>query len=445
MCFLIKFNKASLSCLILILLILFLASSFTPQFVFAQNNPFQAPNLTSNLPTGLTLFECYQLALKQSEKIAIQGQVIREAEGRFLQSISGILPKVNFQYSNRRQDGSGQSNFTLSEVPEAKFVFSQPLFSGFKEFAAMKGSKFEKEQRHQEKIRAEELLFTDVSDAFYFVLSYQDDIEALTRIQQALKERLDDLQKRESLGRSRTSEVASAEARLSRIEADLEFVRSEEEVARQLLEFLTGQPIAGLDDTQTDMVVTNQEDFEERIVQRADVLAAKNAWEVAKKQIAVAKADFWPTATLDGNYYTKRIGNSSGVDWDVTLNVDIPIFEGSETFGRVKETRAQSEQARLLFEETKRTANLEIQNAFTRLERSQRRLIALEKALSAAKKNYDLQRQDFQNNLVNNLDVLQSLEDLESAERDFVAVKNQTKQYYWNYKVALGETIHDTR
>jgi len=42
--------------------------------------------------------------------------------------------------------GSDNSNFTLRERPEAKFTLRQPLFSGFKEFAAMAGSKAEREK-----------------------------------------------------------------------------------------------------------------------------------------------------------------------------------------------------------------------------------------------------------------------------------------------------------
>ena len=82
-------------------------------------------------PSALTLKDCYDLALKRSETIAIQKEKIAEAEGRFQQSFSTILPRVSYSASNKWQDGTGTSSFTLREVPETKFVFSQPLFSGF--------------------------------------------------------------------------------------------------------------------------------------------------------------------------------------------------------------------------------------------------------------------------------------------------------------------------
>ena len=95
--------------------------------------------------------------------------MIKEAEGRFQQSLGGILPHATFESSNKRQNGSNGSAFTLTEIPEQKFIFSQPLFSGFKDFAGMGASRAELRQKTQETLRARQLLFTDVSDAFYLL------------------------------------------------------------------------------------------------------------------------------------------------------------------------------------------------------------------------------------------------------------------------------------
>jgi outer membrane protein TolC len=128
--------------------------------------PLLAHAQSTEAQQELSLFDCYQLALKQSERVAIQQQLIKEAEAHFQQSFSGILPKVSYEYSETRQNGSGNTNFTLRQIPEGRFIFSQPLFSGFKEFAGMAASRAERRQREQETLRAKQLLFTDVSDAF---------------------------------------------------------------------------------------------------------------------------------------------------------------------------------------------------------------------------------------------------------------------------------------
>lgn len=389
---------------------------------------------------ALTLSDCYKLALKQSESVAIHGEMMKEAEGRFLQSLSAALPKISFVASEKRQDGSDSGSFTLKEVPEYKFTFSQPLFSGFKEFAAIAGSRAEKRQRLNEEARAKQLLFTDVSDAFYLLLGYQEDLASLQGIHAALVERVDELKKREVIGRSRPSEIASAEARLSRLEADIELVRSQEEVARELLNFLTGKKITNIvDEPLPAPRPASPDQYTPKAQNRPDVLAAKEARQAALKEVTAAQSGLWPKASLDGNYYTKRVGASQDVDWDFTFRVDVPLFEGFNTFGQTKEARAKEKQAQLQWNQTLRNASLEIQNTYTRLQAAYRRYEALEKALRAAEKNYQLQKQDYQFNLVNNLEVLQSLEDLQNAQRDFIAVKNETKRSYWNFWVAAGD------
>lgn len=384
---------------------------------------------------GLTLKDCYQLALKRSEQLAIHQQQIKEAEGRFLQSLSGVLPKASFNYSNKYIDGD--------QVPEAKFTFSQPLFSGFKEFAAMAGSKAEERQRRQEDLRARQLLFTDVADAFYYYDLYQEQLRSTQSIVQALSDRMAELQKRVDLGRSRTSELASAESRLRKAEADVEQTKSDMTVARELLEFLTGTALEAIQDEASPVfAVKTEQELAGYAGQRPDVIAAREAVAVADRKVAVARAGFWPTVGLDGNYYTKKIIASSS-DWDVTLKVAVPLFQGGDNVGKLNEASALAEEAKLTLSETQRKALLDVRQAYSRREASVRRDEALKKALDAAHRNYQLQADDYRNNLVNNLDVLQALADLEDVRRSAISAATDVQRFYWQFKVKTGDISHD--
>ncbi len=394
-------------------------------------------------PSALTLRDCYDLALKRSETIAIQKEKIAEAEGRFTQSFSTILPRVSYSASDKWQDGTGGSSFTLREVPETKFVFSQPLFSGFKEFAAMAASRAEQRQRKDEKSHAEQLLFLDVADAFYLLLQQQKDLEELTAIQTILTERIEELKKRESLGRSRLSEVVSAEAQLNRIEAEREDARSQEAIARQLLEFLTGlEPIPALTDAEaTEPISPSLDDYLSKVDRRPNLQAAQEASLVAQKEVAIAKSGFWPDVDVEGNSYTKRRGAAEGVDWDILLKVTTPLFQGGETSGKVKEAQALANQAKLQFEKTQRDALRDIKEAYIKAQSAVAKCEALAKTLESAEKNYELQQKDYQRSLVSNLDVLQALQGLQDAKRDFLQVEYEAKRLYWHLKVAAGEDL----
>ena len=391
----------------------------------------------------LTLHDCYALALKRSETIAINTELIQETEGRFLQALSGILPRASFELSEKRQDGSGGSAFTLKEVPERKFVFSQPLFSGFKEFAAMAGARAERRQRKEEKRRAEQLLLVDVSDAFHLLLEERGDLAALETTRQALVQRVDELTQREALGRSRRSEVASAEAQMRRIEAEMEQSRSDETVARQLLEFLTGlEHIEAVSDEDAAVPpLEPEESYVAKAESRPDVRAAEDAWRVAENEVKIAQAKFWPSVSADANYYTKRAGAAQDVDWDATLTVDVPLFQGGQAVGAVREEAARAREAKLQFSERSRRARLDIKDAYAKMQAALNRLAALEKALQASEASYQLQVEDYQHNLVNTLDVLQELQTLQEVRREYIHATYEAKRLHWQLRVTVGETL----
>ncbi|MBI4353970.1 MAG: TolC family protein [Candidatus Omnitrophica bacterium] len=389
----------------------------------------------------LTLEECYQLALSRSEELAIQAEVIKATEGRFLQALAQALPTVSFVSTDKRQDGSGSSAFTLKNVPERKFTFSQPLFSGFKEFAAIAGSRDERRQRVAERERAELLLLVDVVEAFYLLREQQEDFKALEAIRVTLEERLNELRQRETLGRTRHSEVASAKAQLRRVEAERELVLGRIETARHLLEFLTGLP-------EVDVVTDAAEPLPKlepvsaylsQATERPDVRAAESAWKVAQHTVTIAKSELWPSVDLDGNYYTKRVGNASGVDWDVTLTVDVPIFQGGEAVGKVREESSQARQAHLRFEATMRQALREIDDLYSQTASSQERYLSLKRAHEASEESFRLQVEDYRVNLVNHLDVLQELQALQDARRDLINATYEMKRLYWRLQTAVGQ------
>ncbi len=386
-----------------------------------------------------TLHECYELALKQSETLAIQKEVIEEARGRFLQALSTLSPRASFSYSNKWQDVDETTSTLRRETPEGKFTFSQPLFTGFKEFADIAAGNAEKKQRRYEFKRASQVLFQDVSDAFYLLLGYQKDWEVLRTIEQILNDRIGELGKREELGRSRPSETVSAQAQLSRVEAEAQLVESQREVARQLLEFLTGTKIDQLKEEEQTVTLLPMESYSSYAQNRYDVLAAEEAWRKTKNEVTSAASGYWPEVSLDSNHYTKRVGSSKDVDWDATVTFEVPLFQGGETFGEVKESQAKAKEAELTFEKLKREALLNINNAYTQLDFALRREAALRKAFEANEKNYQLQLGDYNINLVNNLDVLRALEEFQETKRDFAAIETEVQRLYWQFKVSLGE------
>jgi len=420
------------------------AGSFCQQ---CQKNYSADVKIPVSMSQPLSLSDCYALSLRQSEIIAINADLIKTADARFLQALSIMLPHASFSSLDTKEktpqdEDIDYETVASSESSTRNFNVKQTLFSGFRAFAAIKGSKFDKSQRIDEKIRAEQLLLVDVADAFYLVIEAREDLRALIRIQTALKDRINELRSRERLGRSRPSEIVNAKAQLYTVESNIEVVANQEVLSRQLLEFLVGQPIQDIvDPYDIPPTMMPEEYYVMKSDSRPDVLAAKYASMVALQESRIVDSDFLPTASIEANYYVQRTGFYKGVDWDVMLTVDVPIFDGGYTLGRSKEYALKADQKDLEFKRARRKAPYDIKTAYARLKTALAIHNSLRKAYTTAKLNYHLQRKDYERSLVNNLDVLASIQTLQDAQRNYIHALYEAKRLYWQLRVAVGEGI----
>ncbi|MBF0484144.1 MAG: TolC family protein [Candidatus Omnitrophica bacterium] len=381
----------------------------------------------------LTLVDCYKLALKQSELIAVDLEKIKQAESHFTQALGTALPQISFSRSDTRNysEISKSSNISF----EQKFIFKQTLFSGFKEFAGMAGSRLEKQQRENETRWAEQLLFLDVSDAFYLLLELREDLKALETIKTSIEDRIKDLKTREELGKSRKSETVTNEVQLYNIEAAVMDDKRQEAVAKELLEFLIGQPVAEITESNIDMSLREETDYMKYANSRPDVKAAELQWKTDKKRSTVAKSGLFPTVTVESDYYNHRTSSPTDSDWSTILNIDVPIFSGTTTFGQITEANLVAKQSQLLSKRALRSAVSDIHNIYTNVVMLKSQTELLSKALNSAEINYTLQLKDYKSNLVNNLDVLTALQDWETAKRNYINISYETKRFYWQLLV----------
>ncbi len=384
----------------------------------------------------LTLEDCYRLALKQNELIAIHSEKIKEAEAHFLQAFGTLMPQVSFSHSETREHSSSAS---LNSTHEAKFVFTQALFTGFKEFAGMASSRFEKSQRENEKWRAEQLLFVDVSDAFYLLLETQADLNTLMTIKNALSDRIKELKARESIGKSRVSEVVTTQYQLYNLEAEIESDKNQELIVQELLAFLTGRPVDKVVESKIEFNLKLESQYVAEASFRPDVEAANFAWKADQKKIIIARSGLLPQLNLESNYYTHRSSSPSDSKWDTMLTLNIPIFEGTTTYGQVKEAISVAKESELLYTRAGRIALQDIHDAYVNMQTVILRKKTLAKALRSAELSYHLQTQDYKLNVVNNLDVITAIQNLADVRRNFIHTSYETKRFYWQLLAAAGE------
>jgi outer membrane protein len=411
---------------------------FSLVFAAGAVKTLQISDQTSTASPTLTLEECFRLALKKSETVAINREQIKEAEAHFLQSLGTLLPHVSFARTETMADTEGSAS-SKKRTYDQKFVFTQTLFSGFKEFAGISGSKSEIKQRTYETKRAEHLLFVDVADAFYLLLEIREDLKTLEKTQVAFQDRIAELNARVEIGKSRPSEVANTEVQLYTIEAEIESVRNQETVALDLLEYLIDRPVGTITDPGDVIVLKPESEYSKGAAVRPDVQAANFELDVNKKKAYIAKTGFFPSVNLESGYYTHKTSAPAYGEWDALLSINVPIFEGTETMGEVKAANAVARQSQLKYGRAIRLALQDIHDSYSRASSSLARSAILQKALQSADRNYTLQEQDYKLSLVNNLDVLSAISSLEDARRNFNSTFYESRRFYWQLRAAAGD------
>ncbi len=396
----------------------------------------------------LTLEQCFEEALHQSESLAIQEESIRIAEAQYEQALGGVLPHLALEGSNRFQDtiqsdsgSSVGSTFTRSSTPEAAVTLTQPLFQGFRKIRSLKIAHAEEKKTSLERDRAIQLLYLDVAQAYIATLQLEKDLEILDSIYETLNQRTQELQERIRLGKSRESEILSIHSELARTQGEREKTRRLLQSARDLLSFLRGKETQEklVDEIALPEKIPSVESFLTPLPLRPDLQATHQAVEMAQGRLLYEKGARWPTVDLSGKYYLYRVGFWEDIRWDATFSLNFPLYSGGEIKGRILEAQATLRQTELARREALRRSDLEVRQFYHNWAASESLQKSLEEAESYAAADYQSHVKEYRVGWVNNLDVLQSLRDWQERQREWNGTFYQTKLDYLQLKTATGE------
>jgi outer membrane protein len=392
---------------------------------------------------ALTLDEYFAVALKRSEVVATQGELIHQAEEHYKQANSALRPTVNGVASYTRQDPIPAGDLSNSTSPNrqslAKLTATQPLFRGFREFAALRQTKALLGAQDQDYRNARTQLFNDVVQNFYIVLSIEQDLKNFSEEINQNIDREKELNGRVRIGRSRIGEVLFVQSTISTLRAQVEQLQGQLSTAREAFAFLSGlAPTTPLRDTE-DLPANLEplDDYLARLELRPDVIASQQRLSAAQENTKVAQGAHLPSLDLNANRYLERTGNLKDSTWDVGVALTVPIYAGGLLQSKVSEAVSQRTQAELGASQVNRQAEQEIRSTYQSVVFDRSQLDALEKATESARKNYEAQRRDYRLGLVTNLDVLQALTAFQENQRALDRARYTAKLDYLRLEAAV--------
>ncbi len=361
----------------------------------------------------LTLPEAFSLALKQSEAIAQSAATADAARARVDELTAAVLPVFSLNASELLE--GVPADVARRDTPTVGVSVHQPLFSGFKEFSALKAGRSMSRSAALDLLRAEHLLYQDVAQAFLQVAQLQKDEETRAAVLSITRDQQKEIQQREHIGRSRKSERLSVEALVANLEATLVDEHRQERQAQRELRFLTGLKEDVTVQVPDIPTTPSLEDALKRAAGRPDVSARRMDFEGAGFTLDAARRDYWPTITLDGDSYLLHTGTLKNVDWDLLFAGHWAFYRGGAWKARRNEAAAAQRGARAAYELAQRQSALEVETAYDTLKTTLEEIPVWVKAQSLSDANAKAQTEDYRRGLVNNLDVLTALESLQQA------------------------------
>jgi outer membrane protein TolC len=180
-----------------------------------------------------------------------------------------------------------------------------------------------------------------------------------------------------------------------------------------------------------------------RVVDRPDIAQLKLYADMMRKNRGAQKADHQPYVSADASYgwVARELGglDDKGHDfWSASVVLNLPVFDGFLTKGRVRETEATIRRIELEREEALRQARLEIQTLLGDLEAarenlaaSELNLAAAEDALSQVNLRYEVGKADY-------LSVLDVQAGRLLARRNYILARNRVLALTASLKRAMG-------
>ncbi|MDI6789657.1 MAG: TolC family protein [Thermodesulfobacteriota bacterium] len=147
----------------------------------------------------------------------------------------------------------------------------------------------------------------------------------------------------------------------------------------------------------------------------------------AEDQVRYVRGAYWPTVSIEGVYKRKEDSPASTFVLEETayggLRLNFPFFEGGLRRAEVKEAEAKQRQSELIYEDLKKTINIEVENAYLDLITQREILKSLEDQLAFARDNYNATSKQFEFGLANSIDVMDANTLLVTAERQLAEAR----------------------
>lgn len=293
------------------------------------------------------------------------------------------------------------------------------------------------------------MLTTQIAQVYYQIQALDAQIRVEKKTIFSYQHQVEITDAKFKAGISPALDFLQADVELTSLQAQYEETKKNRAIAENLLATLLGTPAS--------LFTLPEQNFDpkfpyiptglpsEILKQRPDIREAEDNVESARLTVGVAKTAFFPSITLNGvaGYQSNKV--SSLFKWknhilSGTASLLQPIFDGGFNIGQLRLAKAQYEETVAMFLNTVITAYQEVEDSLSTYEISKKQNVFRTAEYKSAAKLLNLTNLQYQNGIIDYLNVIFAERTALTAELDSISTTNNRIFALINLIKSLGGT-----
>ena len=384
---------------------------------------------------AMDLAQTYELALLNDPTLKAaraQRDAVREVKP---QAVARLLPLLSVQGSGDYVDSRSvtnseiESSFFTSRIESYKeggfsVNLNQPVFH-WDYWARLFQTDYEIGQAEAQYKAAEQELMVRAAQAYFGVLTAQDDLKFKTAEKIAIGRQLEQAQQRFDVGLIAITDVYEAQAGYDQARSEEIFALNEVDNAKERLREIIGEQAVQLAVLAKDIPLEPPapSDIDEwssaAQKQNYEVIAAQNSAEVAHRNVDIQQSGHYPTLDIVGSFGINESESQVGLTREngtVGLQLNVPLFEGGGVLSRTRQAAHSYTQAKDELVKARRAVSRQVKDAYRGVISTIARVKALKAAVKSSESSLEATEAGFEVGTRTMVDVLNVQRDLFRAK-----------------------------
>ena len=371
---------------------------------------------------AMTLLEAVDIALVANLELQKSRKEIEAAKARKRAQRTFFYPTFNATYQAIRLDKDAQitsQGQLIRDEYNLSASFSQPIFTGFSLLNQYQIAELGLDVAQlNRKLSRLEVIFL-AKEAYFQVLKAQKLREVAASSVKVLESQVEVARNFYEVGMTPLNDLLQTQVELANTRQELIVAQNNLDVAESQFNIVLQRPVRApvmLTDIQFFTPLAHFLDYylAEAEKNRLEITVANLQIQIAEKELGLARKDFYPTVSLEGNYFKRSTqwtleAQEDILDPDGWSIIGVATWDfwqwGRSSFGE-REKRSQLSQAKISREQALFQIRLEVERSYLKARESERNIVTIETAIEQAKENMRITEERYKEQAATSTDIL---------------------------------------